>query len=273
MKRFLSFWRDVLVSFYRDDCFNLSAVIAFFAILSAIPLTIIAISLMAHVLGAYADLMVRLRELAETLLPGLDENFVRIAGEVTERKGQMSTVSVGMLLILSSVLFTSLEKALDRVFRTEKHRNFFHSRLVAIGFIFLSIALLCVPGLIKLLQEVSAPLLGEKYFLPPIFTGDKFFYFVTFGSFVLSVVIIPRHKVQFRFALVGAMSFTLLAILARIIFHSYISFSWSRYNLVYGSLTALIALVLWIYYLVNIYLLCAEIVARLQERFRPVIPA
>lgn len=261
------FFRDVFLGYRRDDCLNFSAVISFYAIFSVLPIAMISVSLLATFLGSSADLLLRFQTIVDSLVPGASDDFIRIVNAMIERKQRFSFISAGILVLIASFLFTALERALDRVFRTVKSRNFFHSRIVAVGFIFVFILLFAVPGFLRLARELLAAVPGFQEVIPHIMSGDTFFFFVAFAAFLLSVTLIPNHKVYLRYAFFGGVAFTALTGIARILFKMYIVASWSRYNLIYGSLTLLIVLTVWIYYLSNIYLLCAQIVARLQERF------
>jgi len=182
---------------------------------------------------------------------------------VAKRQG-VSLVSAGMLVVLASFLVSALERALDRVFRTEKKRNYFHSKVLALGFVFIFVLLFATPGLLHLAQQ-GLSLLGFPYFKADFLSGNAFFFFVAFSAFFLAVTVIPHRKVYMRFVVWGSLAFTLLTGVVRLFFRYYIYFYWGRYNFIYGSLTVLIVLIVWIFYLVNIFLLCAELVARLQD--------
>jgi membrane protein len=80
------------------------------------------------------------------------------------------------------------------------------------------------------------------------------------------IVVVPNRKVFIRYAVVGGVFFAVGLIVAKFIFSTYVSYAINRYNLIYGSLTAAVIYVLWIYYLAALMLLSAEIVATIQER-------
>jgi membrane protein len=177
----------------------------------------------------------------------------------------VSLISAGALIVIASFLVSALERALDRVFRAEKKRNYFHSKIVAVGFLFVFILLFAAPGVIGFVQGslLKAGLMNKATDF--VISGDMFFFFVAFCAFLLSTTFIPNHKVFMRYTFIGAIAFTVLTGAARLVFREYIAASWNRYNLIYDSLTVLIVMIIWVYYVANIYLLSAELVARLQE--------
>ena len=90
-------------------------------------------------------------------------------------------------------------------------------------------------------------------------------FLVSFLAFVMVCVVIPNQKVYIRYAAVGGLVFSLGIGLARFVFKSYTSFALAKYNLIYGSFTAAILFIMWIYYMALILLLAAEIAASLQD--------
>lgn len=265
LRKIYELLKAVAKGYLKDDCSEFAAVISFYAIFSLLPLTLITVSVMAYLLGTSSDLIVRFQALIEGVIPAAADELFLIMKSALEKKQRMSLISAGILIVVASFLFTSLEHALDRVFRAAKKRNFLHSRVVAIGFIFVFILLFAAPGIVSFVQSslLETGLIKKK--MTFVMSGDVFFFFVAFGAFFLSTTFIPHPKVFMRYALVGAVFFTFLTGVARLVFREYIELSWSRYDFIYDSLTVLIVLIIWIYYIANIFLLSAELVARLQE--------
>ena len=76
---------------------------------------------------------------------------------------------------------------------------------------------------------------------------------------------VPKERVSYRYAFFGALVFSSLLWVAKTLFHAYILFSFKRLSFLYGSLTALILLMSWIYYLSAVFIFCARFVGVLQE--------
>ncbi len=260
---------DVIMGYHKDDCYNFAAVISFYAIFSLLPLAMIIISVLAYLLGSSSELIGRFQAIFDSVMPTVANELMLVVKSAVDKKQRFSYISAAMLFLVASFLVTSLETALDRVFRTEKKRNFFHSRIVAIGFIFVFILLFAAPGVIALLQDVliRGGLMNKTEVITV--SGNLFFFFIAFGGFFLSTTVIPNKKVYMRFSFLGALIFTVLTGVARLLFRQYIGVTWSRYDLIYGSVTVMIVILLWVYYMASIYLLSSEFVARIQERYHP----
>lgn len=258
--------KSVFVGYQRDDCINHAAVISFYAIFSLLPLAMLTVAVFAYFLGSSSELITHLQDVLQTVVPQMSEDVFRIFKTSMANTGRFGLIGTVVIIVLASFLVTALEGALDRVFRTESARNFFHSRIVGAGVIGIFILLFALPGLLPVMSGILQRYGFGEPLLARLMSGDVLFFLVAFMAFLMSVTIIPNHKVYFRYSFVGAICFTTLTGAARLLFRLYIAESWDRYNLIYNSLTVLIVIIVWIYYMANIYLVCAELVARLQER-------
>jgi hypothetical protein len=76
---------------------------------------------------------------------------------------------------------------------------------------------------------------------------------------------IPTEKVSLGSALVGAAVFSALMEIAKHFFTWYLS-HYTRYNVIFGSLEAVVILIVWVFYIALIFLFCAELIASYQRR-------
>lgn len=261
MKNFIKQTYNSLVS---HDLFNLSANISFFAIIALLPLSMIFVSVMAYSIGS--DVVItQMADVITEVVPGARDIFMSNVNNLLNSKSAVGWWGAGFLLLISTVLFGSLEHAFDKIFESEKKRNFFHSRLLSIGVISLILLLFFLPWAIRILELVITNF-GYSIPLSLFFSGKFLFVIISILSFVVMIMIVPNQKVKFTYALLGGAMYTIGVAVAKYIYHWYLLMAFDKYNLIYGSLTALVLSVLWIYYLVLILLLSAELVACLQRR-------
>jgi membrane protein len=76
---------------------------------------------------------------------------------------------------------------------------------------------------------------------------------------------VPRRSPQWREALIGSLTFSLLWVAAKLLFVTYNEFA-DIYSNLYGSLLEVILLLLWIYYSSALLLLGAAVAHALQQR-------
>jgi membrane protein len=177
------------------------------------------------------------------------------------------------LVGLSSMIFNSMETALNIIFRSRKKRNYFVSKLLAFsmipaGWIIGSISLIisyAAALLVKQSVEIAEGLnisLGVmsgallRYAVPYLITVI-FFYFI--------YRIIPSNKIRPAVALGGSALFALLMEIAKQLFTWYVA-NYTRYNVIFGSLGTIVILVIWAFYVALFFLFCAELMSSYQRR-------
>lgn len=256
------FFVEISRSCMRHDLLNLSANISFYAILSLLPLMMIFVSILGHVMGS-SEIVDRIMDTITGMIPGAGEIFMSNIKTLVKGKSSLGIWGIGFLLFISTVLFGSLERAFDKIFDSEKKRHFLYSRLLSILVIFIILIFLALPSTFRLL-EASLVKYGFSLPLVDYLTGKTFFVIFAVFAYVATVIIITNHRVYIRYAFVGGAIFAAGITIAKFIFQWYLTISFSRYNLIYGSLTAMILTVIWIYYLSIVLLVSAEVVAYLQ---------
>lgn len=261
----MRFIGSIIKAFFRDDCLNLSANISFCALLALIPIAMMMVSIAAYFLGGSQDAFQRIVEVAVNILPVGRETFVANLQSILDQRGSLGIVGIGFLVFIATILVASIERALDIVFKTTRRRNFFHSRLLGVALIFWVTLLFSLPSMAQILEGGLARF-GFNFPLAGFMTAKVFFILVAFLAYVMTVVIIPNRRVHIRYALLGGILFAVGLGVAKFLFRAYMLFALSRYNIIYGSLTAAVLLIVWIYYLAVVLLITAEFVAALEEQ-------
>jgi membrane protein len=253
----------ILKSFFNDDCFSMSANIAFCSILAIVPLTMIMVSIAGYFLGSSNDIFQTIVNGLGQALPVGREEFVANLKTVMDQRSSLGIVGIVFLVFIATILLGSIEHAFDVIFRSVNRRNFFHSRLMGIALIFAITLLFFIPTMVRVLEGLLNRY-GFTFPLGELLTTDVFFFIGAFLVFMLGSVVIPNEKVFARYAVIGGIFFALGIGLAKLIFRWYMGIAITRYNLIYGSFTAAVLYVIWTYYLAVVLLLSAEVVAQIQ---------
>ncbi|MFH0800217.1 MAG: YihY/virulence factor BrkB family protein [Pseudomonadota bacterium] len=261
----MKFFNSLFKSFFRDDCLNLAANISFCALLAIIPIGMMMVSITGYFLGGSDEAFRKIVAIATNILPVGREVFIANLQSILEQRSSLGIVGVVFLVFIATILVSSIERSLDIIFNSVKRRNFFHSRLLGIALIFWVTLLFSLPTMAQILQGLFARY-GFGFPLFDLMTGKAFFALIAFMAYLMTVVVVPNQKIYIRYAMVGGVVFAIGLGVAKFIFRWYMIFAIQRYNLIYGSLAAVVLLVVWIYYLSVVMLLSAELVARLQER-------
>jgi YihY family inner membrane protein len=265
------FW-EARRAFSRDGCMNLSAAIAFYSILSLIPFLFLLVSGASLILGSSDEALLMAINFFNQVFPKAGLLVFKEVQAIAKRADVLGWIGLFSMLWTASVIFSSLEYAMGVVFRVERRRSFVKSKLLAMamvpasgGIFFLS---LFVTVVTRILANLKIPLwgilLGDSYFFE-FLIGYLFPYLVLAFAFTAVYKIIPHAPIALRHAMAGGASCALLFEGAKHFFTWYIG-NHSQYGVVYGSLEAIVILVVWAFYSASILLFCAEVVSAYRRR-------
>ncbi len=269
----MSFFRTLKESasdFLHCGCGTLAASVAFFALLSVLPL----VFLLLNVLGFFVSHDRIGHEYLVNFMEGFLPNaWPQLADEV-ERVASERTVRWVVLLTFAwfaTLVFYEIEYAMHVVFGTSTRRN----PLVATA---RSVALLGLFGLLVVVSFMAtqvmnllvsvAPRIGGLGVLVSAASQFLLSYFLPFVLLLTSVTCLYRYLPQvrpgWREAFTGGLFLALLWELAKHVFSSYVQ-NLTVYGRMYGSLLAVVLFLLWMYYSAAIFLFGATLVHRLQQ--------
>jgi|GEM_PF-1849346 len=290
-RRLRSVILGALARFDQHDCPVRAAGMSFFAMLSLIPLTLLAISVLGYILGSSE----RAQQFVYKLL---SDNFPESAAVSLQRINSVIASPeralfnwLGALGLIWSALkfFNMLQGVLNRVWVVDSKRRFILGRLgeflwsrfgsflwgKMVAFVVFAIAGLLFWASFLLDSLVAAASTWNVIFagidlrkLRLLWLGLGFVSPISIwvAMIFLIYVLVPRVRVSLRAALVGATFSALLVQILRAAF-SFIIVNFNMYNNVYGPLASVIVFMSWLYLAMNILLLGAELGAQCQEMF------
>jgi len=267
----ISILRESFSSYREDGCLNLSAAIAFYAILSLIPFLYLIVSIAGFFVGSEGEVIPKVNSYITQLIPFMSKTVLREVSRINLGSGSFAWLAVFFMLWTSSLVFDSLVSSLQKVFKFENARPFWASKIMSLLFV-------PVAGLIFILLQVFS-LLTDSFLrlsnylgvtIVPLFLNNVFLKYVfpfllTFLLLTALYAIVPPGKVFLRQSMIGGFLCALLLEVAKHVFGWSISHNPS-YGLVYGSLNTLVLMILWIFYASAIFLFCAEIIAVYRKR-------
>jgi membrane protein len=259
-------------AFSQDGCMNLSAALAFYSILSLIPFLFLLISAAGYILGSSDDAHRMALSFFDRFFPQASSLIFREVGAISQRAGVLGWVGFLSMIWTASVIFSSLEFAMGVVFRVEQRRNFLQSKLLALAMIpasaiifFLSFLVTVFSGIMDTYEiEILGVAVGKSALIG-FLVGYVLPYLVLAVAFTAIYKITPNTSISPRHALAGGASCAFLFELAKHFFTWYIGRS-AQYNVIYGSLEAIVILVVWAFYSSSILLFCAEVVSAYRRR-------
>lgn len=268
------FLRDLWHEVLNDDIFNGAAAMAYFLLLSIFPAAIFLISLIPYL--SIPHLQQAIMDLLHQVLPGqaaslFEDTVKQIAAE---RKGGVLTFGLVFTLWSASTGIYAIMEQLNITFDVRERRPFWKARGIAVLLLFLFIVLII--GSLSLvifggvIQGWIAAWVGWSRPLLILFATLRWIIIALFLLLGLAVIYYfgPDAKQKFQFISPGNIVGAVLIACASIGFRIYVS-HFGSYNATYGSLGAMIILMLWLYLSGIALLVGSEVNALLDEEHRP----
>lgn len=264
-------WRT-LKAFRANQGPLLAGAVAYYALLSIVPMLILTVVVLLHVVEQQA-LLDTLALYLEWLVPGQSATVLLGLREFLDHRDVVGWVLLATMLFFSSLAFSVLENALSIIFhhrvKTRK-RPFIVSALMPYGFILcLGLGLLLVTmvaGQLQQLGQHSMQLGRHSWSLEP--TALALLYGVGVGGELLLLtgiyLVMPVGRLTPSHALVGAVVATLLWELSRHTLVWYFA-TLSQIGTVYGSLTTAIAVLLSLEVAGLLLLYGAQVIAEFER--------
>jgi YihY family inner membrane protein len=227
-----------------------AASMAYYGFFSLFPLLLVAVVVVSTVLENKLSQQQVLDVLIQAI-PFSGDLIEENIQQVLNARSQVGIISLIGLIWSSLGAFTVLMRNINRAWPNTKARNFFNVRLMAFAMLAVMIA-----GLISLFvfNTVSRLLPEELKLEANIAVASHIFTQVIIGLLLFTSLLIlywwlPRTKVLWREAAWGAMIGSIGISVVTSGFTWFLESGLSNYNLVYGSLGAIVALLFWIYML------------------------
>ena len=269
---FLNILEDAVRNYRTNGDTNQAAAIALYGILSIIPLFILTLLVIGNLFGANPQIEQKLIEGLRQFIPSATGKLIFQFSHIAGKKELLGGIGIVTLIWFSSMIFNTVETALDIIFRAKAFRNYFLSKLLAFSMIPFGWAIGVASVAITYVATILAqqPLLGEGgIFHFPALQGALFRYVIPYLSMVLFFTIlykaIPTVRIRWKSALLGGAIFSALLQIATQFFTWYIA-NYTRYNVIFGSLEAVVILVVWFFYMSLILLFCAELISAYERR-------
>ncbi len=268
----LAFAGRVLRRFQANNGILLAGAIAYYALLSLVPLIILLLVALSHWVGQ-EQLLALLNRYLEQLMPGESGLVVEQAIQFLDHRRTLSWMMAGTLLFFSSLAFGVLENAMAVIFA---HRHGVHVRhavtsllLPYLYVLLLGLGLLVATLLIGVLQTLIASdirLFGWTWSPGKLLVGLLYLFGLLsqIGALTLLYRLMPVGQLPWRHALIGGVAATLLWEAVRYCLVWYFA-NLSAINLVYGSLAGIVIVLLSLEAIGIIILLGGQVIAEYER--------
>jgi membrane protein len=229
----------------KPDSAITAAAIAYFALFSLFPLTLLSISIASFDLGPLVDPQFIVQKL-EFIAPALGQLLGQNINEIIRARGPVTSVALVGLIWSASTIFYTLTQTLNDIWANKRRRPVWKRRGLAILFV-----LAFVGPALFLASFAGSMIANLRTWLPvqiiPIGGGISFVVatLLDVALFMVLYILLPHGASTWREILPGAIGAGLLWELAKKAFLLFVSTYISVSNLVYGSVAAIIAFLVW----------------------------
>jgi YihY family inner membrane protein len=279
LKNPVAFVIQVLKAFSANQGLLLAGAVAYYALLSIVPLLILMVIALSHVIDQ-SVLLATLRRALEYIVPGQGNAVVMELSSFLEQRELIGWVLLGTMLFFSQLGFKVLENAISVIFLHRvavRRRHFIASLLLPFGYIVFIGAVLTVGTFVftdlVTMGTTRLVILDHSWSM----TGMSHFalYVVGVSTEILLISAIyffmPVGRLSPQHALIGGASASLLWEIIRHGLRWYFG-TLSQVSVVYGSLATAIIVLLSFEVAATILLLGAQVIAE-YERIDEKAPA
>ncbi|MBC8275091.1 MAG: YihY/virulence factor BrkB family protein [Chloroflexi bacterium] len=264
-------WKIVILlkktvqEFTTDNCPLLAAAISYYLLLSIFPFLLGIISLSSFFIDAPA-LQEQIFQAFKYLIPVSQDFILNVINSVIDERGAIGIISIILLLVGCTAFFGSLRKSLNTAWGIHKSSSLIRSQLTNFAMILGAVLLLFISRFITIILNISENILSTVAYQP--LTNLVLLHLLVividialaFLVFLILYKFVPERRIRWRDVWVSALAAAVCFETITIIFMLYLN-TFNPYNLIYGSLGAIIALLIWTYLAALIFLFFAKISA------------
>ncbi len=270
--RLFGFLLQVARGFIRNQGLLMSGAIAYYTLLSIVPLSIIALIVLTNFIEEQ-QLILTLSTYLEMVIPGYAATLTEQVRSFLEHRKVVGFVGFIGMLFFSSTAFSMLESAMSVIFVQRvraKRRHFLISVIIPYLFIFamgLGIVLVSfIVGAIETLESSQVTMWGWSM-NPGVATWVALYILGIVGEILMFTsiyLVMPVTHIRFRYALIGGITAAVLWEITRRVLVWYYAVV-SVVNVIYGSITITVVALISIEVVAVILLLGAQVIAELEH--------
>jgi len=266
---------EVLREFRRNHGLLLAGAVAYYMLLSIVPLLILLVAALSHILDP-AALMATLGRYLDLIVPGQTQPVVQDLASFVRQGVAVSGIILLVLLFFSSLAFGVLENTFAVIFhhrRNERHRSWMTSALIPYAFIVVLgvglVVITLVSGALQALAANEVRVFGEVRSFGALSVWGIYALGVVGEILLLTAIylVMPAGRLKLSHALIGGIVAGLLWEITRHVIVWYFA-TLSQIILIYGSFATTIALLLSFEIAAIVLLLGAQVIAIYERRVR-----
>jgi len=272
--KFEGFVKELITRIKKVDVTGLGSQLAFFFLLSLFPLLIFIFTLLPYLNLDQSELFLFIRDFApDSVALFIEETLGDI---LSSRNSGLLSIGAVATIWSASKGMNALTKALNLSYFKEETRSFVVARGMSIVFTVMLIAVFVIALVLPVFgQQIGVfafSYLGlEENFLK-VWTSIRLVIPAALIFMVFSLIywLVPNLKLRFKSIIPGSIFATVGWILTSLAFSYYVS-NYGNYSSTYGSIGAIIVLMMWLYFSAIILMLGGQLNAVMSERKQAIL--
>lgn len=261
LKHMQSFLVMLWARINHDRLTTSAAELAYTTILALVPLITVIFALLSA-FPMFDEVSQSLKQLIySNLVPTASDTIQNYLEQFIANTKKMTLVGIIGLIVTSLLLINSINNALNRIWRTKRKRSFMYNLTMYWTILTLG------PILVGSSVAVSSYIFSLKW-LSDAASGDVLLstlpFIISIIGFWLLYSIIPTESIPFKEAVIGALVAAILFEIGKRAFALYVT-SFPTYQLIYGVVSSIPIMLVWIYCSWCIVLFGAEFAATLTD--------
>ena len=263
--RVVRYLRRLSDAYATHQCSLMACSCAYCAVLSLVPLLIVGVAILGFFLGGREKALQQTIYAIQSYVPVKFDFLHDQLMAVLENRRVIGFFGLTFLIFGAHQTFLAMQPGMNIIWVVPETRHWFKQRMIALGATFFTLTLLsadlAASALVTYVANYSghwlnsaaqATMLKAAAGLLPLL--------ITTLLFAVLYQILPNRRVPWKSAFLGAGVAALFWQLTKLGFGYYLLHS-QGYAILYGSLSSIVILVVWMYYTMAIMLLGAEVAA------------
>ena len=264
-----------IVDLIRDNGMVYAAATSFYFLVSFFPVILIIVYVSVSTLNFFyrgvniSEISMSLFKYIKEILPFLPDTLVQELTRIIRSYKSVGLAGLIALLFSSTATAESLIQAARTIFNSQK-THYVITKIITIAFVLgVGILLAIFLAITSFVSNLLASNLPSVYKFFSIYKGSLLFstilpIILIFISYtVITYLIVPVKAGFKRIGRVGIF-FTFFFMLAKILYGFYLK-NITKMTIFYGSISALVILVLWVFYITTLYLVSLEIIKNMSS--------
>jgi len=241
--RKINITRKELISFFKDhDLLHYASSLSFHTILALIPVLLISLTIFTH-LPSFEKYYDKIRNfIFSSLIPSHQEMIVNYIDQFMQNTLSMGMIGFIFVIYVSIMFFDDYEYVVSKIFHT-KPRSFWHS--ISIYWTLVTMAPLAL-GISFYISSYVQQMLNSSEYTSWINFLAIFPFLIIWFLFFVAYMISANVEIEIKSAFISSLIFSSIWYLSKNLFVYYIFYN-KTYLTIYGSFSAIMFFLIWIY--------------------------